>query len=74
MDLDSGFHQIALTEPSIEKSAFRLAEPVRGAAHFEWLVMSFGLTNAPPTFQRIMYRELAECADCVEVYIFFFFF
>ena len=73
LDLNAGFHQIALSDDSIERSAFKLAEPICGAAHFEWVVMPFGLTNAPPTFQRVMYHEMSDCADVAEVYIFFFF-
>ena len=69
MDLNAGFHQIRLNDDSVAKSAFRLPEPVRGAAQYEWLVMPFGLTNAPPTFQRVMQLALRDCDDVLEIYI-----
>ena len=49
LDLASGYHQIAVKTTDIPKTAFRTQ---RG--HFEFLVMPFGVTNAPATFQRMM--------------------
>ena len=54
LDLQSGYHQVAMHPSSREKTAF-----VSHAGLFEYNVMSFGLTNAPPTFQRLMSRVLA---------------
>ena len=45
LDLRCGCHQITVLPSDIPKMAFRTLE-----RHYEFLVMSFGLTNAPATF------------------------
>jgi hypothetical protein len=49
LDLCLGYHQIHMKEADIPKTSFRTHQ-----GHYEFLVMPFGLCNAPSTIQSLM--------------------
>jgi hypothetical protein len=56
VDLKNGYWQVPLESSSREKTAFTI--PGRGL--FQFVVMPFGLRNAPATFQRLLDTALKE--------------
>lgn len=63
-DLKSGFWQVKMHPDSIKWTAFTCPE-----GHYEWLVMPFGLKNAPSIFQRKMEDIFNKHSNFVAVYI-----
>ena len=57
-DLRSGYHQILLKADNVQKTAFKTRY-----GHFEYVVMPFGVTNAPTVFMDYMNKIFRPFLD-----------
>jgi hypothetical protein len=58
IDLRYGYHQVQIKDEYIHKTAFRMRY-----GHYEFMVVPFGLTNAPATFMFLMNNVLSKFLD-----------
>ncbi|KAL0541655.1 hypothetical protein IC582_021709 [Cucumis melo] len=58
IDLRLGYHQLRIKDGDVPKTAFRSRY-----GHYEFIVMSCGLTNAPAVFMDLMNRVFREFLD-----------
>ncbi|KAL0543844.1 hypothetical protein IC582_018949 [Cucumis melo] len=58
IDLQSGYDQLRIKDGDVPKTAFRSRY-----GHYEFIVMSFGLTNAPAVFMNLMNIVFREFLD-----------
>ena len=64
LDLASGYRQIKIGKDDVPKTAFTTP-----FAHYEFKVLSFGLTNAPATFQAVMNKMFGHLHKFCVVYL-----
>ena len=58
IDLGPGYYQLRVKNVDVPKTTF-----ITQYGHYEFLVMSFGLTNAPTTFMDLMNRVFRPYLD-----------
>lgn len=64
LDLMSGYHQLALRDSDITKTAFKTHVGL-----FEYKVLCFGLTNAPSVFQAIMNKVFSKYPNVLNKFV-----
>ena len=64
IDLASGYHQIPIEPNDVRKTAFRTRY-----GHYEFVVMTYGLTNVPAAFMKMMN---GICRDFLDEFVIIF--
>ena len=65
IDLATAYHWVRIAKVDIHKTAFLTYEGL-----YKYVVMLFGLCNAPATFQRLMSLTFANCIyEFVTIYL-----
>ncbi|KAA0039169.1 pol protein [Cucumis melo var. makuwa] len=62
IDLRSGYHQLRIKDGDVPNTTF-CSRFCSRYGHYEFIVMSFGLTNAPAVFRDLMNRVFREVLD-----------
>jgi hypothetical protein len=60
LDLRDAYHRLRIKEGDEWKTAFKTRYGL-----FEYMVMPFGLANAPATFQAYIYKALSHLIDSI---------
>ena len=63
IDLRTSYHQLRVREADITKTTFKTRY-----GHFEFIVMLFGLTNAPAEFIDLMHQFVVVFVDDILIY------
>src|SRR6516164_4523420 len=65
IDLQHAYHLVQITDGDEWKTAFQTYY-----GSFEWMVMPFGLSNAPAAFQRFMNNIFHDMVNvCITIYL-----